>query len=131
MEILPMSTSNNIAVGAYAIRVEVLILYQAYGNWYVMIGRKTQLLEDKQISSVWVFDEEEMRQDCSFTQRSLKNCAQCLETASGFLTTASELTSDDVKRFVTTSERNRLNETLEDLAKRRRQDSYDTVEPMD
>ncbi|GJZ75682.1 hypothetical protein Tco_0640147 [Tanacetum coccineum] len=34
-----------------------LILYQAYGNLYAMIGRKAHLLEDKQISSVRVFDE--------------------------------------------------------------------------
>ncbi|GKD51541.1 hypothetical protein Tco_1280517 [Tanacetum coccineum] len=34
-----------------------LILYQAYGNLYAMIGRKAHLLEDKQILSVGVFDE--------------------------------------------------------------------------
>ncbi|GJU32242.1 hypothetical protein Tco_1175831 [Tanacetum coccineum] len=34
-----------------------LILYQAYGNLYAMTGRKTHLLEDKQIPSVGVFDE--------------------------------------------------------------------------
>ncbi|GJW69059.1 hypothetical protein Tco_0123483 [Tanacetum coccineum] len=34
-----------------------LILYQAYGNLYAMIGRKAHLLEDKQIPSVGVFDE--------------------------------------------------------------------------
>ncbi|GJS57043.1 hypothetical protein Tco_0651827 [Tanacetum coccineum] len=34
-----------------------LILYQAYGNLYAMTGRKAHLLEDKQIPSVWVFDE--------------------------------------------------------------------------
>ncbi|GJS41457.1 DNA-directed DNA polymerase [Tanacetum coccineum] len=40
--------------GAYAKAVEVLILYQAYGNLYAMPGRKEDLLllEDKQISSV-------------------------------------------------------------------------------
>ncbi|GJX15668.1 hypothetical protein Tco_0216500 [Tanacetum coccineum] len=32
-----------------------LILYQAYGNLYAMIGRKAHLLEDKQIPSVGVF----------------------------------------------------------------------------
>ncbi|GJZ39536.1 putative reverse transcriptase domain-containing protein [Tanacetum coccineum] len=37
-----------------------LILYQAYGNLYAMTGRKAHLLEDKQISSVGVFDEETM-----------------------------------------------------------------------
>ncbi|GJR84244.1 hypothetical protein Tco_0155029 [Tanacetum coccineum] len=34
-----------------------LILYQAYGNFYAMTGRKTHLLEDKQIPNVGVFDE--------------------------------------------------------------------------
>ncbi|GKD05253.1 hypothetical protein Tco_1180227 [Tanacetum coccineum] len=34
-----------------------LILYKAYGNLYAMTGRKTHLLEDKQIPSVGVFDE--------------------------------------------------------------------------
>ncbi|GJU82354.1 hypothetical protein Tco_1084366 [Tanacetum coccineum] len=34
-----------------------LILYQAYGNLYAMTGRKSYLLEDKQIPSVGVFDE--------------------------------------------------------------------------
>ncbi|GJS78515.1 hypothetical protein Tco_0728396 [Tanacetum coccineum] len=34
-----------------------LIIYQAYGNLYAMIGRKAHLLEDKQILSVGVFDE--------------------------------------------------------------------------
>ncbi|GJS37580.1 multidrug resistance-associated protein 5 [Tanacetum coccineum] len=35
---------------------EGLILYQDYGNLYVMTGRKAYLLEDKQIPSVGVFD---------------------------------------------------------------------------
>ncbi|GJQ92474.1 hypothetical protein Tco_0003613 [Tanacetum coccineum] len=34
-----------------------LILYQAYGILYAMTGKKAHLLEDKQIPSVWVFDE--------------------------------------------------------------------------
>ncbi|GJY91233.1 hypothetical protein Tco_0506429 [Tanacetum coccineum] len=34
-----------------------LIFYQAYGNLYAMTGRKANLLEDKQIPSVRVFDE--------------------------------------------------------------------------
>ncbi|GJS34434.1 hypothetical protein Tco_0532816 [Tanacetum coccineum] len=34
-----------------------LIIYQAYGNLYAMIGRKAHLLEDKQIPIVGVFDE--------------------------------------------------------------------------
>ncbi|GJS45108.1 hypothetical protein Tco_0595229 [Tanacetum coccineum] len=67
-----------------------LILYQAYGNLYATIGRKTHLLEDKQISIVGVFDEviwealegntrdldsiwEETRQDYNFTRSGFKN----------------------------------------------------------
>ncbi|GJR78827.1 hypothetical protein Tco_0149612 [Tanacetum coccineum] len=34
-----------------------LILYQAYSNLYAMTGRKTNLLVEKQIPSVGVFDE--------------------------------------------------------------------------
>ncbi|GKE88867.1 hypothetical protein Tco_1566342, partial [Tanacetum coccineum] len=34
-----------------------LIFYQAYGNLYAMTGKKAHLLEDKQMSSVGVFDE--------------------------------------------------------------------------
>ncbi|GJR33454.1 hypothetical protein Tco_1209138 [Tanacetum coccineum] len=37
---------------------------------------------------------------------------QCLETALQFLAMPPELTRDDVKSYVTTSERNRLKETL-------------------
>ncbi|GJV82014.1 hypothetical protein Tco_1517884 [Tanacetum coccineum] len=48
-----------------------------------------------------------------------KECVQCLETATGFVATPFDITSDGVKTFVTASKRNRLNETLEDLAKRR------------
>ncbi|GJV10617.1 hypothetical protein Tco_1352158 [Tanacetum coccineum] len=32
-------------------------LYQSYVNLYAVTGRKAYLLEDKQIPSVWVFDE--------------------------------------------------------------------------
>ncbi|GJT39055.1 hypothetical protein Tco_0938920 [Tanacetum coccineum] len=46
-----------------------------------------------------------------------KECVQ--ETASGFVATPLEPTSDGVKTFVKASKRNRLNETLEDLGKRR------------
>nr|GEU40657.1 Gag-Pol polyprotein [Tanacetum cinerariifolium] len=46
-------------------------------------------------------------------------------TVFGFVATSSELTSDSVKTFVTASERNRLNVTLEDSVKRWRQDSCD------
>ncbi|GJW45769.1 hypothetical protein Tco_0077415 [Tanacetum coccineum] len=56
-----------------------------------------------------------------------KECVQCLDTAFGFVATPSELTSDGVKTFVTASERNRLNETLEDWAKRWPQDYKATL----
>ncbi|GJV15064.1 hypothetical protein Tco_1360387 [Tanacetum coccineum] len=126
---------------------EGLILYQAYGNLYATIGRKAHLLEDKQIRSVGVFDEvsfytlfqafgkllEEIhvtwtqfgkKRDkiAALHEVTFKECVQCLETASGFVVTQSELTSDGDKTFVTVSEHNRLNETQEDSAKQQRQD---------
>nr|GEW69752.1 hypothetical protein [Tanacetum cinerariifolium] len=54
-----------------------------------------------------------------------KECVQCLETAFGFVAMPFELTRDSVKTFVTASERNHLNEIVEDPEKRRRHDSYD------
>ncbi|GJR93614.1 MAK10-like protein [Tanacetum coccineum] len=106
-----------------------LILYQAYDNLYATIGRKAHLLEDKQIPSVGVFDKviwealgentrdldsiwKEMGQDCDFTRVVSRMHVQCLETASQFLATPSELTSDDVKIYVTVLERNCLKETI-------------------
>ncbi|GKD54549.1 hypothetical protein Tco_1287936 [Tanacetum coccineum] len=50
-------------------------------------------------------------------------CVQCLEMASEFTATPSELASDDVNILVTASERNRLNEVLEDSTERRLHDS--------
>nr|GEW84292.1 MAK10-like protein [Tanacetum cinerariifolium] len=52
---------------------EGLILYQAYGNLYAMIGRKAHLLEDKKILSVGVFStwmafEGNTRDLCSFRE---------------------------------------------------------------
>ncbi|GJV95482.1 zinc finger, CCHC-type containing protein [Tanacetum coccineum] len=50
-----------------------LILYQAYGNLYAMTGRKVHLLEDKQIPSVGVFDENRFSSIPRPSQGSLKN----------------------------------------------------------
>ncbi|GJZ02816.1 retrotransposon ORF1 [Tanacetum coccineum] len=98
-----------------------LILYQAYDNLYAMTGRKAHLLEDKQISSVGVFDEvtwktfggntrdlgsilEETGQEYDFTPKEgLMNKSQMLETASGKLATPSGYASDRVKKIVTVS----------------------------
>ncbi|GKB07339.1 retrovirus-related pol polyprotein from transposon TNT 1-94 [Tanacetum coccineum] len=101
------------------------------------VGRKAYLLEDKQIPSVGVFDEvsfytlfqafgkllEDMH--VTWTQFGKKGdkittlhevvsrmYVHCLETASQFLATSSELTSDGVKSYVTASERSRLKEIL-------------------
>ncbi|GKB47576.1 hypothetical protein Tco_0898329 [Tanacetum coccineum] len=49
-----------------------LILYQAYGNLYAMTGRKAHLLEDKQIPSVWVFDEAHLEKK----QTRLRTCTK-------------------------------------------------------
>nr|GFD04104.1 hypothetical protein [Tanacetum cinerariifolium] len=53
----------------------------------------------------------------------LTHCGDGVE----ILAMPSEHQSDDVKIFMMASERNRLNEALEDLAERRRQDSCNTV----
>ncbi|GKD83216.1 hypothetical protein Tco_1350055, partial [Tanacetum coccineum] len=102
--------------------------------------RKSHLLEDKQIPSVGVFDEviwealggntrdldsiwEETGQDYNFTQSDLKNVRTVLGDGVAIL-------SDDVKSYVTASERNHLKETLRRFGKatasglwRRRHDS--------
>ncbi|GJT92206.1 hypothetical protein Tco_1081051 [Tanacetum coccineum] len=81
-----------------------LILYQAYGNLYAMTGRKSHLVEDKQIPSVGVFDEvfstwmafggntrdlgsfgEETDKTTDLHQHFSRLCSQQLETASQFL----------------------------------------------
>ncbi|GJW33053.1 hypothetical protein Tco_0053085 [Tanacetum coccineum] len=78
-----------------------LMFYQAYGNLYAMIGRKSYLLEDKQILSVGVFDEvfsiwktfggnthdlgsfgEEMDKTTDLHQHFSRLSSQTLETAS-------------------------------------------------
>ncbi|GKG39465.1 hypothetical protein Tco_0463610, partial [Tanacetum coccineum] len=66
------------------------------------------------LDSIW----EEMGQDCSFTRSDLQRMRTV--SASGFVATPSEPTSDDIKTFVKASKHNRLNETLEDSGKRRR-----------
>ncbi|GJW20275.1 hypothetical protein Tco_0030897 [Tanacetum coccineum] len=119
------------------LRWRFLILYQAYGNLCAMTGRKSHLLEDKQIPSVVVFDEvsfytlfqafgkllEEIH--VTWTQFGKKRDkittlhevvsrkrVQCLETASQFLATPSEFISDDVKSYVTASERRKSQQSL-------------------
>ncbi|GJR02857.1 hypothetical protein Tco_0525841 [Tanacetum coccineum] len=109
----------------------------------IVTGRKAHLLEDKQISSVGVFDEHlgSFWRKYTWTQFGKKRdkiatlqevvsriCIQCLETASQFLATPSERTRDGVKNFVTASGCNRLKRnprrsgeamTLEILQRRR------------
>ncbi|GJX66044.1 hypothetical protein Tco_0300387 [Tanacetum coccineum] len=121
-----------------------LILYQAYGNLYVMTGRKAHLLEDKQIPSVRVFDEvsfytlfralgwlsEEIH--VTWTQFGKKQDKiitlhiQNVETTSGFLVTPSEYANDGVRILLTASECNRLKEALEDSAEQRRRSYKET-----
>ncbi|GKE62808.1 hypothetical protein Tco_1513175 [Tanacetum coccineum] len=77
---------------------EGLILYQAYGNLYAMTGRKAYLLEDKQIPSVGVFDEdlEEIRVTWAYLEKKRTRLrtntktlqdlkSQSLKTASPFI----------------------------------------------
>ncbi|GKA38744.1 hypothetical protein Tco_0731295 [Tanacetum coccineum] len=97
-----------------------LILYQAYGNLYAMTGRKSYLLEDKQIQSVGVFDEvfiiwkafggntrdldsfgEETDKAMDLHQHLLRISTQKLETASQItrdaITTHTKMASQDIK----------------------------------
>ncbi|GJU86287.1 hypothetical protein Tco_1293833 [Tanacetum coccineum] len=78
-----------------------LILYQAYGNLYAMTGRKSHLLEDKQISNVGVFDEGGWRLHRRHKRRHR------------------DLSSDGVRNFATASGRGRLKEDLESSTWRR------------
>ncbi|GJU78732.1 hypothetical protein Tco_1275802 [Tanacetum coccineum] len=89
-----------------------LILYQAYGNLCTMTGRKAHLLEDKQISSVGVFDE------VSFY--TLFQVAG--DGIAGIKRRHRDQSSDGVRIKATTSGRGRLKEDLESSTWRRRQD---------
>ncbi|GJU57433.1 hypothetical protein Tco_1235199 [Tanacetum coccineum] len=112
-----------------------LILYQAYGRLYAMTGRKSHLLEDKQIPSVGVFDEvylafgrhleeihvtwahlEKKRTRLQTNTKTLDDlCSQSLETASPILhdvvTTHLVTTSQP---FLTASARTDSHADLED-----------------
>ncbi|GKB21367.1 hypothetical protein Tco_0855290 [Tanacetum coccineum] len=115
-----------------------LILYQAYGNLYAMIGRKAHLLEDKQIPSVGVFDEvfsiwkafggntrdlgsfgEETDKTTDLHQNLLK--IMLTERGDGVASIKRrrhDLRSDDVSTLVTPSEHGRPKGTLEDSVSR-------------
>ncbi|GJZ23985.1 hypothetical protein Tco_0561444 [Tanacetum coccineum] len=110
-----------------------LILYQAYGNLYAVTGRKTHLLEDKQIPSVGVFDEvfstwmafggntrdlgsfgeetdkitdlHQIHEEVLFTERG--------DGVAGIKRRRRDLSSDGVRDLVTASGRGRLKEDLE------------------
>ncbi|GJX98603.1 putative reverse transcriptase domain-containing protein [Tanacetum coccineum] len=93
-----------------------LILYQAYGNLYTTTGREAHLPEDKQISSVGVFDEvtwmafggntrdlgsfgEETDEITTLHQSQSRKCVQTVETASKLLVTPSGYQRDSVRIF--------------------------------
>ncbi|GJZ82743.1 hypothetical protein Tco_0647916 [Tanacetum coccineum] len=110
-----------------------LILYQAYGNLYAMIGRKAHLLEDKQIPSVGVFDEVfstwmafegNTRNLGSFGEETdeITDLHQIYEEilfserghgVAGIKRRRRDPSSDGVRDLVTVSGRGRLNEDLE------------------
>ncbi|GJW56910.1 hypothetical protein Tco_0103641 [Tanacetum coccineum] len=103
-------------------------------------GRKAHLLEDKQILSVWVFDEhlEEIHVTWAhlrkkrtrlqlYTKVDEKKGIQTLEMTSQFLATALGRSSDIVRNLATASGLNRLKEALEDLAGRQRHDFKATL----
>ncbi|GKA02545.1 hypothetical protein Tco_0675210 [Tanacetum coccineum] len=85
-----------------------LILYQAYGNLYAMTGRKAHLLEDKQISSVGVFD--------------VVLALVVGDGVAGIKRRRRDLYSDGVRNFATASGCGRLKEDLESSTWRQRQD---------
>ncbi|GJU35528.1 hypothetical protein Tco_1183882 [Tanacetum coccineum] len=97
---------NELGKGAYATVVEVLILYQAYGNLYAMTAFG-KLLED--IHVTWTQFGKKRDKIAALHEVVSRICAKSLETASQFLATPSEPTRDGVKIFVTMSEHNRLN----------------------
>ncbi|GJS54642.1 hypothetical protein Tco_0628004 [Tanacetum coccineum] len=87
-----------------------LILYQAYGNLYAMTGRKSFLLEDKQIPSVGVFDE--VFSTWMVAGDGVAGIKRCLR----------DLYSDGVRNFATASGRSRLKDDLESSTWRWRPD---------
>nr|GEV55528.1 hypothetical protein [Tanacetum cinerariifolium] len=110
-----------------------LIIYQAYDNLYAMTGRKAYLLEDKQISSVGVFDEvfstwmafggntrdlgsfgedtdkitdlHQIYEEVLFTERG--------DGITGIKRCRRDLSSDSIRDLATASRRGRLKEDLE------------------
>ncbi|GJT15277.1 hypothetical protein Tco_0873983 [Tanacetum coccineum] len=96
-----------------------LILYQAYGNLYAMIGRKAYLLEDKKILTLgwhfeeiyvtWAYLENKRTRLRLYTKNHEELFTQSLETASQPL-------SDGVMTFmVTASEIQRWRQDVADL----------------
>ncbi|GKE25774.1 hypothetical protein Tco_1441158 [Tanacetum coccineum] len=106
-----------------------LILYQAYGNLHAMTGRKSHLLEDKQIPSVEVFstwmtfegntrdlglfgeetdkitDLHQIHEEVLFTDRG--------KGVTGINRRRRDLSSDGVRDLVTSSSRGRLKKDIE------------------
>nr|GEU56099.1 hypothetical protein [Tanacetum cinerariifolium] len=72
----------------------------------------------EEIHMIWVYLEKKQTRLQTLHQRPLKNSLQCLEMAALLLATASNLSSDGVRKTMTASERSRLKETLEDSAER-------------
>ncbi|GKA47434.1 hypothetical protein Tco_0740317 [Tanacetum coccineum] len=106
-----------------------LILYQAYGNLYVMTGRKAYLLEDRQIPSVGVFSTSmafggNTRDLGSFGEETdeITDLHQILEEilltergdgVAGIKRRRCDPSGDGVRDLVTASGRGRFNEDLE------------------
>ncbi|GJZ58862.1 hypothetical protein Tco_0614678 [Tanacetum coccineum] len=101
-----------------------LILYQAYGNLYAMTGRKTHLLEEKQISSVGMTFGGKTRDLGSFGEETDKitDLHQIHEEVlfiergdgiAGIKRRRRDLSSDGVRDLAKTSGRGRLKDDLE------------------
>ncbi|GJU18369.1 hypothetical protein Tco_1146335 [Tanacetum coccineum] len=68
----------------------------------------------EEIHVTWTYFRKKRDEIATLDEVASKNCVQCLETASQFLATPSELAREGVKTFVMMSERSLLNETLQD-----------------
>ncbi|GJU93716.1 hypothetical protein Tco_1318472 [Tanacetum coccineum] len=86
-------------------------LFTTLNNCYTHIALAIpsfgKLLEE--IHVTWTQFEKNQDKIAALHKVASKNCVQCMETASQFLATSSEHTSDGVKKIVTETKRNRLN----------------------
>ncbi|GJR90086.1 hypothetical protein Tco_0214097 [Tanacetum coccineum] len=103
-----------------------LIFYQAYGNLYVMTGRKAHLLEDTQILTLgwhleeirvtWAHLEKKRTRLRTYTSSMKKYCLQNVKRRHKHKQCRRDLFNDGVWNLETVSRRSRLKEDLESSA---------------